>query len=158
MTYQGKWAKVSLSDTSDTHTSTFEQTWDIRSIMHSDYVKQPVASPNSQSFAICPGCSGTKSVSADTFSVRYPFADSLASDSLSNSPPVITPDPFTGFDASSMQLTTSTLGTVVDGITYLANPVGDLTLSNVGTLKAGQTITFACADWILSKMSSSENH
>ena len=109
--------------------------------------------PSSKRFSIGPGLKGPQNVDADTFTVRYDFVDGLSPDSLTKTPSAITPDPYTGFDSSKVTFTTDTLGSG-----HLDNPTGVLTLADVGMLKAGETITFACEDWLLIRMETTENH
>ena len=131
---------------------TAKQKYLVKTVMSTEYLKQPVLTPDSYAFAIAPGAAGLQTIDGGSIVIKYPFVENLSTDTLSNSPAAVHPVPYTSFDASRVSLRTASLGSAG----YLDDPKGDL-LGLIGTIKALQELKFVCKDWILILMETTES-
>ena len=98
----------------------FTQTIELRTIMTTQYLKQPTLTISSSlAFNVVPGGDGKgKTVSADSITVRYDFQDLY----VATKPQHISVDPYVGFILNQhLELGASSLGD-----SYLLNPSGIL--------------------------------
>jgi len=131
--------------TSTDITASFTQTYQIRAVFSTDYLDQPTISPSRSSaqltFPVPPASTGatppTQYLYGSSFTVTYPFKAGTA-DSLGNTPPTITPLPYSGFSSSEISKGQPSLGT-----TFLDSPLGVLTaVGFVGELDPSSTLFF----------------